>query len=233
MKILSIDSSSAPASVAILENDTPTGEFTININRTHSEKLLPITDILTDILDISVPDIDLFAISAGPGSFTGLRIGMSEAKLLAETSGKPLIGVKTLEALAENVSVWNGYICPVLDARNSTVYCAVYECRNGEIKEVIPTDAVSVSELAGKLQELDKDVLITGEYAKYKEIFSSASDKISFAPKHLASQNAVSVGVIAYRMYLEGVRTRPSEVQPFYVRESQAEQAKKAKEAAK
>ncbi len=233
MKILSIDSSSSPASVAILENDAPIGEFTININRTHSEKLLPITDMLTDILDITVSDIDVFAISAGPGSFTGLRIGMSEAKLLAETSGKPLISVRTLEALAENVSVFSGYICPVLDARNSTVYCAIYECENGIIKEVLPTDAMNVSELAAKLSALDKAVLVTGEYAKYKDIFSSASDRISFAPKHLASQSAVSVGIIAYREYLEGVRTLPSEVQPFYVRESQAEQAKRAKEAKK
>ncbi len=232
MKILAIDSSTTPASIAITEGNMPIGEFTININRTHSEKLLPLVDSLLDAVALSVSDIDAFAVSVGPGSFTGLRIGMSAAKLMAQTSSKPLIGVKTLLGLAYNVSTFNGYICPVLDARNNNVYAAIYECINGKIAEIMPSDALLVTDFAEKMRGLDKPILITGEYQKYRALIEAAltEKSIYFAPPHLNSQSAVSVAVAASEMLEEGVRTTPDEVNPFYIRESQAEQAKRAKE---
>ncbi len=236
MKILAIDSSSTPASIAITEGNQPIGEFTININRTHSEKLLPLTDALLDAVGLSVSDIDAFAVSIGPGSFTGLRIGMSSAKLMAQTSGKPLIGVKTLEALCVNVNTWCGYICPVLDARNNNVYAAIYKCEGGTLTGIMASDALSVVEYTERIKMLDAPVLVTGEYAKYKSVMEGIlSERMDFcfAPQHLNTQRAVSVAVAASGLLEKGIRTTADEVVPLYVRESQAEQAKRAKEAGK
>ena len=235
MKILAIDSSTTPASVAITEDASPIGEFTININRTHSEKLLPLVDALLDATGLSVSDMDAFAISIGPGSFTGLRIGMSAAKLMAQTTGKPLIGVKTLEALAKNVSVFNGYCCPMLDARNNTVYTALYKCANGACEEIMPADALRIDDCISKLNALDLPVIICGEYSKYHDMLLAATNNVNvlFAPVHVASQRAVSCAVLAYEQYKKGQITSPEDIIPLYVRESQAEQSKKAKEAHK
>lgn len=224
MKILAIDSSSTPASVAVTENETLLGEFTINIKRTHSEKLLPLIDLLLDTINIAASDIDAFAISAGPGSFTGLRIGMSVAKLMAQVSKKPLIAVSTLESLAMNVNTFNGYICPMIDARNNTVYSALYLCENGILTETEKPDAISVADLAQKLKTTDKKVLICGEYEKYVDSFANTAK----ASEHLTYQRAASCAVVAYRMIQNGVNTTPEEIVPLYIRESQAEQSKRA-----
>ena len=234
MKILAIDSSTTPASVAVTENNAPLGEFTININRTHSEKLLPLVDQLLDEVGLKVTDIDAFAISAGPGSFTGLRIGMSAAKLMAQVSKKPLIAVGTLEGLAANVCAFEGYVCPMLDARNNTVNTALYNTSCSLPTEAEKPDAVSVDDLANKLLNLDSPVVITGEYGKYESKFpkETASGKpIHRAPLFLSSQRAVATAVVAYELLLKGVATDPNTVNPLYIRESQAEQAKKARKA--
>lgn len=233
MRILAIDSSSAPASAAVAENGKIIGEFTININRTHSEKLLPMTDSLLDTLGLKVSDMDAFAISRGPGSFTGLRIGMSAVKLMAEVSAKPLIAVDTLEAMAANVALDDGIICPMIDARNNTVFTALYSFSGGELKEIMAADAVKVEEIAEKLVLYGEKVTVTGEYAKYKDIIDntvSGRKALVFAPQYMATQRAGTVALIADKKYASGVRTAPSDVVPFYVRESQAEQAKRKKE---
>lgn len=228
MKILAIDSSSTPASVAVTENEAVLGEFTINIKRTHSEKLLPLVDSLLEMINLEVKDIDVVAISAGPGSFTGLRIGMSVAKLMAQVSQKPLIAVSTLESIAMNVSTFDGYICPMIDARNDTVYAAVYICENGVLNEIKKPDAISVGELAQQLKTADKKVLICGEYAKYEDAFDNS---IKRAPAFLSSQRASSCAVLACKKVKNGINTLPEDVVPMYIRESQAEQAKRAKKA--
>lgn len=232
MKILAIDSSTAPASVAITDNGVVLGEFTININKTHSEKLLLLADNLLDVLSLTVKDMDAFAISIGPGSFTGLRIGMSAAKLMAQTTEKPLLGVKTLEALAKNVSVFDGLICPMLDARNNTVYRAVYECKNGTLSEIAFADAVNIGDCAASLASSGKNVIICGEHEKYHDVilsYAQESNNIRFAPPYTTYQRASVVALIAEKMYNDGIRTAPNDINPFYVRESQAEQARRAK----
>ncbi len=232
MRILAIDSSSAPASVAVLDDGVIRGEFTVNIDRTHSEKLLPLLDSLLGELGMAARDVDIFAISAGPGSFTGLRIGMSAAKLMAQTLEKPLIAVKTLESLAKNVNVFGGYICAMLDARNSSVYCAVYKSENGILREIIPSDAMRVTECCEMLSGLEGEVLFCGETEKYKELIKDnmQGKKIYFAQAHLTFQRASSTAMIAYENAIEGKLTKPEEIVPLYVRESQAEQARRAKE---
>lgn len=233
MRILAIDSSSAPASIAVTDGEIPIGEFTININRTHSEKLLPLADALLDAVGLKTSDIDAFAVSVGPGSFTGLRIGMSAAKLMAQVLNKPLIGVKTLQALAENVSVFDGYVAPVVDARNNTFYTALYDCTQGEPHEVYEAQALQTEELCDMLCKLDKRVLICGEYIKYREklgALTQSSGNVCFAPVHSSYQNAVSCAVLAYRQYMRGEITAPEDIVPLYVREAQAEQAMRAKE---
>ncbi len=227
MKILAIDSSSAPASVAVLDDKSLLGEFTININRTHSEKLLPLVDGLLDAVNLSVSDIDAFAISAGPGSFTGLRIGMSAAKLMAQVSGKPLMVVSTLESLAVGIATFEGYICPMLDARNNTVFTAVYKFAHGRREEILAPCAMLVDELNTRLCELE-DVMLTGEYIKYNAAFD---ETLLRAPEFLSTQRAAACGVIAYEKLQGGEVTYSNEVNPIYIRESQAEQARRAKEA--
>ncbi len=232
MKILAIDSSSTPASIAVTDGEMPIGEFTININRTHSEKLLPLVDSLLDAINLKASDIDVFAVSVGPGSFTGLRIGMSAAKLMAQTLGKPLIGVKTLEALAENVCAFDGFIAPVIDARNNTFYTALYECSDGELREIYGAEALETEALCERLCNMTGRVLVCGEYIKYRSKISeltSLSGNVRFAPVHISYQRAVSCAVLAYKQYMRGDVTMPEAVTPLYVRESQAEQARKAK----
>lgn len=233
MKILAVDSSSAPASVAVVDNGTIIGEFTININKTHSEKLLPMIDVLLDTVGLKASDMDAFAISRGPGSFTGLRIGMSAVKLMAEVSQKPLIAVDTLEALAKNCALDDCIICPMIDARNNTVFTAIYELKKGVLTEIMPADALKVADITGKLTEFSENVIICGEYAKYKKLIDETADgkkDFIFAPHHMSMQRAGVVGLIALEKYEEGIRTLPAEIVPFYVRESQAEQSKRAKE---
>lgn len=230
MKILAIDSSSAPASIAITENDMLIGEFTINVGKTHSEKLLPLVDRLLDAVDLTVNDIDAFAISQGPGSFTGLRIGMSAAKLMAQVAGKPLIAVGTLEALAVNMLPFEGFICPMLDARNNTVFTALYMCKDGKLTELLPPDAVLTNELDKRLTSLSSNVMLCGEYEKYDSKFAKATlsgHNISRAPRILTLQRASSCAVAAYARLISGENTNPNDVVPLYVRDSQAEQAKK------
>ena len=234
MKILAIDSSSAPASIAITENDALVGEFTINIGKTHSEKLLPLVDQLLDAVDLSMEDIDAFAISQGPGSFTGLRIGMSAAKLMAQVAGKPLIAVGTLEALAMNVLPFDGFICPMLDARNNTVFTALYICKDGKLTELLPPQALLTSELNSKLTALCGNIMLCGEYEKYAAKFDEntvSGHKICRAPRILTLQRASSCAVVAYTKLLAGENTHPNDVVPLYVRDSQAEQAKKSAKA--
>ena len=126
MKLLVLDSSGLVASVAIMEDDTLIGEYTINHKKTHSQTLLPMLDEVVKMTETNLDEIDAIAIAKGPGSFTGLRIGSATAKGLGLALNKPIVAVPTVDAIAYNLYETKGYICPIMDARRNQVYTGTY-----------------------------------------------------------------------------------------------------------
>src|SRR3712207_4927086 len=136
MKILSIDSSTSSASCAILEDNKLLGEITLNDKKQHSVILMPLIDSLLKDLKLTINDIDAFAVSSGPGSFTGLRIGIATVKGLADGTGKPFVGISSLDGLAFNLAYSSGIICPIIDALRDNVYTALYSFEYGKLKKL-------------------------------------------------------------------------------------------------
>ncbi|NPV26110.1 MAG: tRNA (adenosine(37)-N6)-threonylcarbamoyltransferase complex dimerization subunit type 1 TsaB [Firmicutes bacterium] len=153
MRILGIDSSTTVAGVAVVEDDRLVVETFLNTRKNHSQRLMPMLDAMLREADLTLADIDALAVSIGPGSFTGLRIGLATVKGLAQATGKPLIGVPTLDALALNVAGLTGLICPVLDARKNEVYMAVYQSASSlQVNRISDYLAISPTELIGLFQ---------------------------------------------------------------------------------
>ena len=151
MKILAIDSSGLVATVAILEDDQMVAEYTVNYKKTHSQTLLPMLDEIVKMTEFDLSTIDAIAVSGGPGSFTGLRIGAATAKGLGLALNKPLIHVPTVDGLAYNLYGNTGIICPIMDARRNQVYTGIYRFENGEFHVVEEQMAIPVQELVEKL----------------------------------------------------------------------------------
>lgn len=216
MLILAVDTSGGVCSAAVLNGNCILSESYINAGRTHSETIGPMIDFCLSCLGRSVRDIDLFACAAGPGSFTGLRIGTGMIKAFAHASGKPAVGVNTLDALARNVRGAEETVCPVIDARRGEVYTAAY--KNGKrISEykAAPLDAV-LEELKGA------PALFLGDAAlKYNDKITAAG--YAAAHEGVILQRAGSVGLEAYDMYQNGKVSDAFRLEPFYLRETQAE----------
>ena len=205
MKILAIESSALVASCAIVEDDLLKAEFTINNKLTHSETLLPMLESMMQISGISLSEIDAIAVSAGPGSFTGLRIGAATAKGLALALNLPLIRVSTLQAMAYSLSlVCDDVICPVMDARRSQVYSAAY--RSGAV--VLPEKAGDIHDLLKRLQESfpeeeDQSFLFLGDGVPVhsETIASELPGDVCFAPAGLNRQRASDVALLGAVLY--------------------------------
>ena len=163
MKILAIDSSSLVASVAVVEDDIMIAEYTINHKKTHSQTLLPMIDEISKMAEIDLSDVDAIAVSGGPGSFTGLRIGSATAKGLGLVWQKPLIHVPTVDAMAYNLFATDKLICPMMDARRSQTYTGLYEYVDGEFTIVMEQCAIAVEELIDKINEFGKEVIFLGD----------------------------------------------------------------------
>lgn len=222
MKILAMESSAITASVAVCEDEKLLAEYTVNNGNTHSENLLPMAESILSFLGITAEDVDLFAVSAGPGSFTGVRIGVSTVKGLAFGTEKPCIGVSTLEALAYNLQCTNGLICPVMNARRRQVYTALFRAENGTLTRMMEDSAISVEELGEKLAEYGEPIYLTGDGF---DLVKNALPTLPFAytQDKLRYQSAASVATAALAAYHEGVRTTHRELAPTYLRPCQAE----------
>ena len=231
MLILALESSALTASVAICDGDRLLGEYTVNNGNTHSETLLPMTEALLRDLRLSVSDIDLFAVSAGPGSFTGIRIGVSTLKGLAFGSKKPCIGVSTLEAMAYNLYIPNGLICPVMNARRKQVYTALFRESNGRMERLMPDSAISVEELDRILATYDEPVYFVGD--GYDLAVENITHAHGNTPNRLRHQSAASVAKAAYLAYSEGSYVSDGDVKPIYLRPCQAERERMEKESMK
>lgn len=223
MKILSLDSTALVSSVAVCDDEKLLASFTLNNGNTHSETLLPMIESSLKLLKMSVDDIDLFACSAGPGSFTGVRIGVATIKGLAFGRGRPCAGISSLEALAYNMTGVEGIACPVMNARRSQLYNALFLCHNGELKRICPDRAISVFDLEEELRKYSEmPIYLCGDgYDIAKEAFTKV--KTQDTPMIQRYQSAYSVAQCAYASSKQGLLTSDSEIVPIYLRASQAE----------
>lgn len=231
MKILAIEASSQVASVTILTDDIITAEYTVNHKITHSQTLMPMIDVIVKMTETDLKTIDAIAISGGPGSFTGLRIGSATGKGLAQALNIPIVHVPTLEGMACNAFGFDGIVCPVMDARRSQVYTGAYKLSNDEIEVVMEGCAISIEELVLQLKNYNEKVLFIGDgIPVFKEYISEElSERAIFAPANMNRQRAASVAVLASKYFKQGKTVMAKEHLPEYFRSSQAEREREAK----
>lgn len=232
MKILALDSSGIVASVAVVENDILLAEYTVNYKKTHSQTLLPMLDEVTKMIELDLDSVDAIALAAGPGSFTGLRIGAATAKGLGLALEKPLIAIPTVEAIAYNLYDAKGLICPLMDARRNQVYTGIYRYENHELVTVKDQMAVPVTELLEDLSELGEPVIFLGDGVPvYRDVISrTMKNPFSFAPAHLNKQRAGAVAALGLKYLQKGKIQNAAEHVPEYLRMSQAERERAERE---
>ncbi len=223
MYILGIDTCCMAATSAIIADDRLVAQVVQNNNKTHSQSIMPMIDFMLKQTKLSIGDIDGFAVAVGPGSFTGVRIGVATIKALAHPSGKPCIPVSTLEALAFNVSPFDGIICPILDARRNQVYTATF--KNEASNRLTEDRAISIEELCEELSSTDKNIIFVGDgIPAYREKLTSAlGSRAVFASRSLQMNLASSVAEIGYQKLLLNESCSYSDLKPTYLRLSQAE----------
>lgn len=223
MKILSLDSTAIVSTVAVTENEKLLAQFTINNGNTHSETLLPMIEASLKVLKLTVGDIDLFACSAGPGSFTGVRIGAATIKGLAFDKNKPCAPVSSLDALAHNLLYANGIICPVMNARRSQLYNALFLCEDGKLTRLCDDRLISVFDLEEELRKYSEHkIYLCGDgYDIAKNAFSKIVTEET--PLIHQYQSAYSVALCALEAAKQDLLTTDVELSPVYLRASQAE----------
>ena len=227
MLMLAFESSAKPASVALLRDGELIAQYSQYTALTHSRTLLPMAEDLLKNSEIKPGDVDVYAVAHGPGSFTGIRIGVSTVKGLSWASGKPCIGVSTLEAMAWNGVSRGGYICPVMDARRSQVYNALFEIKEGRPERLCDDRPVSLAELAGELRALPAPVFITGDGAAITaEFLCSEGIPFELAPDNLRWQSAWGVAMAA----IGKEPGNADSLRPVYLRLSQAERERLERE---
>ncbi len=229
MNILAFDSTAVTASVAVAEDERLLAEITLNNGNTHSETLLPMAEALFRMLSITADDIDLFATSSGPGSFTGVRIGAATLKGMAFGRSKPCVGVSTLEALAYSLRSHKGIICPVMNARRSQVYTAIFESDGESITRLTEDMAIAADELDAKLSEYAAPIYLCGDGIEVALECFKATKAIA-ANENERYQSGYSVSQVALALYKEGKYTSDAELTATYLRLSQAERERLERE---
>lgn len=229
MKILAIDSSTAKATVALYDAGQIAGKIEITDSKTHSETLVPMIQQVMKNAGVAPADVDYYAASIGPGSFTGLRIGVVTIKSIAMAIDKPCVAVPTLDALAYNVHDFDGIVCPLIDARNDQVFTAIYE--GGKLLSEYM--AKSISELVDDLRRLagGKPVMLVGDGAEkhfsyLQEQLTDVAVSCGLAPVEKRLADSASVAFVAASMIEEGRISDCDALAPEYLRKSSAEQAK-------
>ena len=225
MKILALDSSGLVASVAIVEDDVLLAEYTVNYKKTHSQTLLPMLSEAAKMIELDLKTIDAIAVAAGPGSFTGLRIGSATAKGLGLALDKPLVHIPTVDALAFNLYGCEKYICPLMDARRNQVYTGIDRFDGDEVRIIKQQEPMAVEEIAEKLNALDGEVVFLGDGVPvYQELLGQKMQvPYTFAPANMNRQRAASVAVLASLYVKEGKLESAADHKPDYLRLSQAE----------
>ncbi|MBC8059334.1 MAG: tRNA (adenosine(37)-N6)-threonylcarbamoyltransferase complex dimerization subunit type 1 TsaB [Clostridiaceae bacterium] len=224
MKILSIDSATESASCAILEENRLLGEINFNYKKQHSVILMTMVEHLLKNLALNIGDIDGFVISKGPGSFTGLRIGIATVKGLSAGTGKPFLGVSSLDALAYNMAFTTGIICPILDALRGNVYTALYKFQGATLERITDYLVISLEELITLLKEHESPYTFIGDAVHiYKNTLIEALPNVQFAPVHLNLVRASALGELGLTFLALGQQDDINSFAPLYLRKSQAE----------
>lgn len=224
MKLLGIDSATEAASCAVIDDDKLLGEITFNYKKQHSVIIMNMIDYLLKNLKLSIDDLDGFAVSKGPGSFTGLRIGMAVVKGLSEGSKKPFVSVSSLDTMAYSLAYTSGIICPIIDALRNNVYTALYTFENSKLNKISDYMAISVEELIKMLRDYNLPVTFIGDAVpKFKEKFETELDKVNFSPAHLNLVKASGLCELGINLMREGKFDNPLSSAPIYLRKSQAE----------
>lgn len=225
MKILGLDSSGLVASVAIVEGNDLKGEYTVNYKKTHSQTLLPMLDEVAKMIELDLNSVDAIAVSGGPGSFTGLRIGSATAKGLGLALNKPLIHIPTVDALAYNLVGHRDLVCPLMDARRNQTYTGLYRFNGNEMEIAEPQCAVGIDEIIEKINNIGQPVVFLGDGVAVFESYIRENSKVpfTFAPAHMNKQRAGAVAALGELYYEQGKTETATEHKPDYLRLSQAE----------
>ncbi|OPJ56031.1 tRNA (adenosine(37)-N6)-threonylcarbamoyltransferase complex dimerization subunit type 1 TsaB [Alkalithermobacter paradoxus] len=223
MKILGIDTSSQVATVAIMDEDKLIAEYTINYKKNHSENLMPMISEIFRSCDMKVDDIDLIGVCIGPGSFTGLRIGVATAKAIAHVRNIPIAPVNSLEALAFNMNFSKGIICPIIDAQRSDVYTSKYTWESNTLVSIEEMSVKNIDDLIDELNDRYDEIVLLGEGVDIHREKLNKLGNIYIAPNSHKLSKASSVCQIALQKYESGDTLDYKKVEPLYIRKSQAE----------
>ncbi len=227
MLICSVDSSATPASVCLLEDDKIIAEYYLNTGFTHSQTLMAMLESVLKISGKSADDIDLYAVNSGPGSFTGVRIGVSAVKGMAYALDKPCVEVSTLESMAYNLLGSHTIVCGCMDARRRQVYHGLFRVDGDKVERLCDDTAIAVNDLLSGLPD-HEEIILVGDGA---ELVDQSTDDplITLAPPNLRYQRASSVALAAVEKYNRGEVVSPAALMPRYLRLSQAERERNAK----
>lgn len=225
MNLLAIDASGVAGSVAYIRDGKLAGEYYICHKLTHSETIMPMLEHMKNLLDIDLESIDAIAVTSGPGSFTGLRIGVTTAKALALALNVPVVGIPTLDALAYNMTHTPYRICPIMDARRNQVYTAVYSWQEEGLARLTEHLACDMDEHLTYLSQDEKPVIFLGDGVDvHKEkIIAVLGNRALFAPAYLNLQHASVLAEVACEAFKRGESVSAAEFVPIYLRKSQAE----------
>ena len=230
MNILAADTSASPVSVALTDNGRLLGEFYLNIKTTHSQTLMPLIKSVLKTTNTNINEIDIFAVNAGPGSFTGVRIGVASVKGLSMPLDKPCASVSTLESMAYCMPYQKGIVCAVMDARCSQVYNALFRLNDGKPERLTPDRALSIDELAEELVTYSENIYLVGDGAEICSKAFSDIENISLAPENIRFQHAYGTAKAAEKMAEENNLCTSDRLMPVYLRLPQAERELKAKQ---
>lgn len=224
MIILAMDTSAKAASVCLADEDKIIGEFFINTGLTHSQTLMPMAEQLCANSGIPISAVEAVAVNAGPGSFTGVRIGVAAAKGLAFKNSLPCVAVSTLESMAYNFLGFDGVVCALMDARCSQVYNAMFRVRGETVERLCGDRAISLSDLKLELQNnTEKTVLVGDGAAICCKSLENPPENVFLAPVNKINQTASGVACAAFRLIKQGLTLSPAELMPMYLRLPQAQ----------
>ncbi len=231
MLILAFETSAKAGSVALMDENKLLGESYNNTGLTHSQTLLTMAEDLLKSCGYTPKDVTAVAVAAGPGSFTGVRIGVAAAKGFAWGAELPCFGVSTLEAMAKQMGIWQGYICPVMDARRSQVYNALFHVEKGELRRICDDRAIALADLAAEIKILEEPVFLVGDGSNlcYNTLLEDVPGLVC-PPEHKLHQRASGVALVARDMIDMGLPGDANGLEPNYLRLSQAERERLEKE---
>lgn len=230
MKILALDSATECATAAILDNNKLLGEAVINHKKQHSIIMMPMIDSLLKNCNLTISDIDGYAVSNGPGSFTGLRIGMSTVKGLVHATKKPFISISSLEGLANNLFNVQGIICPIIDALRGNVYTNFYRFEEGKLLSLDEDQLLSIDEVIDKCSSFNEPITFIGDGTyKFNDKLTESLPNALIAPSHLNVTKASSIGALGHQKLSKGYSDNVLSAAPIYLRKCQAEREYDAK----